>query len=233
MIHLLDLQINMACPVHELRSSFSKFVPLIARQLEPLIHWPSPESTRRCLPVPFRARYSAVVSIIDAFEIEIEKPSDSITQSMTWSSYKSANTIKYLVSITPDGLINFVSIGYGGRISDLLLTTESGFLEKLPPNKFVMTDRGFKHLDKVFAEVNCKLLRPPSVSEGQIISKQQVRLAKRIASLRIHVERSIRRLREFLFLAPHACTDNKLVNLLDDCVIIACALVNLQPPLIR
>lgn len=40
--------------------------------------------------------YSNVQSIIDCLEIEIEKPSNAIHQSLTWSEYKNVNTLKYL-----------------------------------------------------------------------------------------------------------------------------------------
>lgn len=96
-----------------------------------------------------------------------------------------------------------------------------------------MADRGFKNVATVLKKSKCKLVRPPSVSEGQILTKAEARVAKQIASLRIHVERAISQVREFLMLAPHACVHHSLVPLLDDCVTIACALVNLQGPLIK
>lgn len=59
-----------------------------------------PESTtiERMLPIPFRSSYSHVNSIINAFEIQIEKPSDPEYQSLTWSEYNKCNTLKYLIS---------------------------------------------------------------------------------------------------------------------------------------
>jgi len=35
-----------------------------------------------------------------------------------WSQHKHYNTAKYLISITPQGVINFISRGWGGRTSD-------------------------------------------------------------------------------------------------------------------
>lgn len=42
----------------------------------------------------------------------------SVYQALSWSEYKKTNTIKYLVSCTPSGLVNYVSPGYGGKITD-------------------------------------------------------------------------------------------------------------------
>jgi len=55
---------------------------------------------------------------------------------------------------------------------------------------------------------------------------------KRIASLRIHIERVIGRLREFKTLKPHVLMHLSLVSNVDDIITIACALINLQKPII-
>lgn len=216
-----------------LSAIFRKYLPLIARELEPLIYWPKSADIRNNTAPSFRANYSDVTIIIDAFEIEIEKPSDPYKQSLTFSSYKGTNTMKFLVGVTPDCVGSFVSKGIGGRASDKMLVNWSGFAEKLRPNMKIMADRGFKHIVDLLQSCQCELVRPPSVSQGQILSKDQANLAKDVASLRVHVERFIRRIREFRFLSPHACTDIKMVDLLNPGVIVAVALINLSEPLIK
>lgn len=212
---------------------FSKYVSVIAQQLKYFVFWPEPESVIKNLPIAFRKRYSHVQSIIDAFEIEIEKPSDPVKQSLTWSEYKKCNTIKYLISSTPDGIINFISPGFSGRISDTVLVEECGYLQVLPRGASVMADRGFKHLEPLLISMGCSLIRPPSVEQHKKPSKEEVLETKRIASLRIHIERTIRRIREFKLLKPHSCVNNKLLPQMDSVVTIASALVNLQGPLIK
>lgn len=76
-------------------------------------------------------------------------------------------------------------------------------------------------------------MRPPSVGGGSKLSKEEVMTTKRIASLRIHIERVIRRIREFKFLRPHACVHSKLIASLDHAVYIACGVINLQGLLIK
>ena len=51
-------------------------------------------------------------------ELFIEKPSDLLAKSCTWLQYKHHNTAKYLISLTPQGIISFISNGWGGRASD-------------------------------------------------------------------------------------------------------------------
>ncbi|KAJ8964893.1 hypothetical protein NQ314_004532 [Rhamnusium bicolor] len=185
-----------------------------------------PTSVKSNLSLAFRARYNNVLCIIDCLEIEIEKPSDSVKQSLTWSEYKKCNTLKYLISCTPDGIVNFISTGYGGRTSDAVIIENCGFLDVIPPGVTIMADRGFKHIEHLLVTKGCVLVRPPSVSASLKSSKTEVLETKRIASLRIHVERVIRRLREFSFLAPHACIDNKLIPYTDLIIKIACGLIN-------
>lgn len=96
-----------------------------------------------------------------------------------------------------------------------------------------MADRGFKHITSLLLEKNCVLVRPPSVTEGQKLSKIESKQAKQIAALRIHIERVIRRVREYKMLNMHAVIHNSLEYLMNCIVIIACGLINLQEPLIK
>lgn len=66
-----------------------------------------------------------------------------------------------------------------------------------------MADRGFKHLEQCLKKAGITLVRPPSVETGVKMSKTEAKFTKQIASLRIHIERVIRRLREFRMLKPH------------------------------
>ena len=91
---------------------FKITVPKIAELLKTLIYVLSKKQVRLLLPIPFRLNFSKVFAIIDCFEIQIEVPSNALHQSLTWSEYKKCNIIKYLLCITPDGLVIFVSEGF-------------------------------------------------------------------------------------------------------------------------
>lgn len=73
----------------------------LAKILKIFIYFPDKKRVKRVMPIPFRANYSDVEALIDAFEIQIEKPSDPVHQALTWSDceYKKCNTLKYLVSL--------------------------------------------------------------------------------------------------------------------------------------
>lgn len=212
---------------------FANSLPHIEKCLRKCVLKPNISTVKTVLPLAFRARYNNVLCIIDCLEIEIEKPSDALKQSLTWSDYKKCNTLKYLISSTPDGVINYISTGFGGRASDAVIVEHSGFLDILEPGTAVMADRGFKHIEHLLLQKRCTLVRPPSVSTSTKSTKSDVLETKRIASLRIHIERVIRRIREFSFLEPHACIDNKSIPYTNLIIKIVCGLVNLQSALIR
>lgn len=212
---------------------FKNSVMLMSQLMKELIIFPKKEEVQEDMPMPFRVRFANVTCIIDCLEIEIQKPTDAVQQALTWSEYKKCNTLKYLISATPDGLINFISKGFGGRTSDATIVENCGFLDLLEENTAVMADRGFKHIEQLLVQRKCSLVRPPSVSSGEKLGKKEVLLTKRIASLRIHIERVIRRLREYKFLKPHSSIHKKLIPLMDHIIIIASGLANLQGPIVK
>lgn len=100
------------------------------------IFWPNSQQIICSLPLAFRANYKKIQSIIDCFEIEIEQPSDPIFLSLTWSQYKQCITMKYLISSTPNGFINFVSAGYGGRTTDTEILKLCNYLNVVPEGQY-------------------------------------------------------------------------------------------------
>lgn len=97
----------------------------------------------------------------------------------------------------------------------------------------VMADRGFKQIDSILADKKCLLIRPPSVNTSEQSSASDVKQSRQIAALRIHIERIISRIREFQMLSPHARINHQYMYLMDCIVKIACAIVNVQGPLIN
>jgi hypothetical protein len=81
------------------------------------------------MPMSFRTNFGTRVAVIvDCFEIFIDRPSNLMARAQTWSSYKHHNTAKYMIGITPQGVISFISSGYGGHASDKMITENCGFL---------------------------------------------------------------------------------------------------------
>jgi len=134
--------------------------------------------------------------------------------------------------MSADGLINFISEGFCGRTSDAVIVEQSQCLNKLSENCAVMADRGFKNIEHLLRRKGCILIRPPSVASNIKPTKNEVLETRRIASLRIHVEKVIRRLREFNILKLHSTIHHELLHIVDDIIIVVGGLINIQLPLI-
>lgn len=133
------------------------------------------------MPIIFRSRYAAIESIIDCLEIEVENSTDPVKKSLTWSEYKECNTVKFLVSCTPNGIVNFISPGVGGRTSDAETVSQSEYLDSLKPVAAVLVDRGSKHIENLVIEKDCTLIRSLTVNSEKQLSHDEVIATKRNA----------------------------------------------------
>ena len=114
------------------------WVHLLSAELRPLIAWPSRGKLRRELPDCFKRLYPKVRTIIDCSEIFFDTPSALDVQACLWSDYKHHCTAKFLVAITPNGSISWLSPLYGGRASDIHIVRNSGFLDIFYETMYIM-----------------------------------------------------------------------------------------------
>lgn len=199
--------------------------------LEKELHYLLPFSTREDLkgipkPRAFKKKpFEDVRAIIDCTEFFIEKPSKISTQKATYSQYKSSNTFKLLVSMSPICHFNFVSKLYSGSISDKEIVQTSGFLDHLQSNDGVMADKGF-NIQDLLALHNARLHAPPMMSKTNISAKAST-ATRRVATARVHIERMIRKLKLFNFLRGVISLTHK--PYIDSVITVCAILVNLQP----
>ena len=211
---------------------FSKWLELLYVKLSFLIMWPNREDLLKTMPLEFRRHFRQYVIIIDCFEIFIEWPTALLPRAQTWSNYKHHNTIKYLIGVTPQGSIGFISKGWGGRTSDVHLTENSGLLEKLMPGDIVLTDRGFTIEDTV-KRLYCAEVKLPAFTKGKKqLSAMEVESSRRLSRVRIHVERVIGMLQqkytilESTLPIPFLWSKNSSTSLIDKIVTVCAALCN-------
>ena len=180
---------------------FITWISFLYHHLKEIDWTPSVKQVAATLPCAFQEKYPTTYSIIDGSEIFIETPSDLFMQSSTWSSYKHHNTGKFLIGCTPNGAISYVSQLYVGSISDVELTRVSGYLQTLDGKSgvSVMADRGFTVRD-MLAEKGVDLNIPPFLEGREQLPADEVEHGRSIASLRIHVERAIGRIKNYTIL---------------------------------
>ncbi|CAN7938375.1 unnamed protein product, partial [Ixodes hexagonus] len=174
-------------------------IPVLSSQLKRFIIWPTKDDTARTLPTLVRRRYPECRAIIDCTECRIERPLAFGARSKTYSHYKGTNTFKFLVGITPNGAVSFVSKCWGGRASDKKLIQSSGFLDKLEDGDVILADRGFLIREDV-ASRGATLVVPALTRGKNQLSAREAEEARRISSIRIHVERAIGRMKVYRIL---------------------------------
>ena len=95
-----------------------------------------------------------------------------------------------LVGITLQGVITFISKAWGGRTSDKYLTENSKFLNNLLPGDVVLADHGFDVAESI--GYYCAEVKIPAFTKGKKqLSGADSESTRRIASVRMHVERVI------------------------------------------
>lgn len=233
-----DLGNRFGCHHTTAARIFVKVLNILYYRFKSLIAWPEREDLKRNVPACFKDNFKSVTAIIDCFEIFIEKPSNLDAAAKTWSNYKHHHTIKFLIGITPQGQISFISNAYGGRASDKFITEDSGFLENLLSGDVIFADRGFLIHDSV--KYHCAEVITPAYRRGKNqLSGREIEDTRKLASVRIHVERIIGVLKQ-----KYTILDDKLplvlVNkksedefaFIDKVVVVCCSLVNLCPSII-
>ena len=157
--------------------------------------WPSRAQVDQHMPADFKDKYPSTRVIIDCTEIRCQMPKSLRLNSELFSSYKNHTTLKGLVGISPAGAITFISQLYTGHISDREIVTRSGFLN-LPFDRgdSVMADKGFTVEDLLPLGVSLNI--PPFLGNKGQMSPEEVVETQSIASLRIHVERGINKIKK-------------------------------------
>ena len=231
-LHVKDLAYRFKISQSSVSRIFLQMIHVMYQRMEHLIYWPSREELRLTTPLEFRLHFGQKTAvIIDCFEIFMQRPKALLARSQTWSQYKHHNTVKYLIGITPQGSISFISHGWGGRTSDKCITESCGILNKLLPGDLVLADRGFDIADSV--GLFCAQVNIPSFTKGRSqLSATDVETTRKIAHVRIHVERVIGLVRNKYTIMQgkvpidFMCHEEGEIPPIDKIVTVCCALVN-------
>ncbi|XP_064482886.1 uncharacterized protein LOC135395722 [Ornithodoros turicata] len=194
------------------------------------LFWPSRAAIRATMPPSISLLYPNCRVIIDCTELKAETPPGVEAQNMWYSHYKGTYTIKYRVGIAPNGLVTFLSPGFGGRANDTSVTVEAGVLPLLEPGDLVLADKGFPGIRTGVGQQGATLVMPPFATKPQF-TEAEADATYDTASIRIHVERVIQRLRIFDILNTRI--PQELAMYMDKIMHIICVLTNLRPGIFR
>ena len=161
-----------------------------------MLKWPSRDDLLATTPMSFRQHLKTkVVVIVDCFEVFCHKPKNHMAKAETFFSCKHHNTVQFLIGVTPQGVISFVSKAWGGRTPDKHLTDNCGIMKYLLPGDVMLADRGFDVGDS--AALFGATVEIPAFTKGKKqLSAFDVERSRKLASVRVHVERVIGLLRK-------------------------------------
>ena len=208
---------------------FFDTVVVLSKILKCMIFWTSKEEILKNMPKCFSS-YRFTRTVLDCYEIPIQKKKCIICRVRSYSHYKKKFTAKVSMIVTPSGLICHTCAAFGGRASDKVVTNHSGIYKLCERGDGIMVDKGYD-IDTECEDYFLRLVRPPFLKQKkQFTQAESVQCAK-IARARVHVERVIQRVRQYSIL------ENKLhssiLPFIDEIVIIVSGLVNLGKPVLN
>ncbi|XP_024124610.1 uncharacterized protein si:dkey-56d12.4 [Oryzias melastigma] len=222
---MADLARRFKVSQREASKTVQMWIDIMFEHMKDLVVWLPHETIRATLPKPFKDHFTNTTCVVDCTETVIQKAKNPDSRSESYSHYYANNTVKYLVAVSPSGIIMFISDAYGSKCSDRYITENSGFLDYLRPGDEVMGDREFTVRD-LLEERRVNLIIPPFTRKGCQLTKEKVTQTHRIAHARIHVERTIRRLMVYRILSQTVPIN--LVSKFDKILKICAGLVNLR-----
>ena len=157
---------------------FTSWVNLLHKCFKPLLEWPSTDMVKNNMPDSFKSAYPTTRVVIDCSELFVQKPRSIDAQTMTYSSYKSHNTFKFLLGIAPSGQVTYLSKLFSGSISDRDIVVKSGFLNLVSKDDNVMADRGFNIRDLLLK--SGAYLNIPAFSSGKQLSARAASNSRKV-----------------------------------------------------
>lgn len=125
---------------HTTSKNFFFILPFLKSALSVSVYWPSKEEAI------YRRVFNNLNRHLDCFETKIPTLKCLTCRTLTYSQYKGCQTIKFLVGVTPAGMVSYLSKAYRGRASDKLTFNQENLLtrfEIIPGVDSIMVDKGF------------------------------------------------------------------------------------------
>ena len=179
--------------------------------------------------------FSDVKMVIDCTEVFTQQSKKSQSRKEVYSNYKSHNTVKFLVGMSPNLGVTYVSKGWGGRASDTHITINSdNLLESMKPGDQIMADRGFgtNKISDQFSAQGVEIVMPSFKGRNRSqLSKKEVMKSEECSKVRIHIERIIQRIKCWHILDREQ--QIKVHDIIEQVVTVVAYMTNFQTSMIK
>lgn len=157
--------------------------------------WPSKEVIQKTMPADFKEKFPSTRIIIDCTEVFCEMPSSLLLNSELFSSYKNHVTL-----VGTWTCWNFTQWGHHlckpALYRQYIRSRNCGLLaQAFDVGDSVMADKGFQIQDILPLGVSLNI--PPFLGGNSQMTAEDVVRTQQIASVRIHVERAINKIKNF------------------------------------
>lgn len=163
---------------------------------------PSRDSVRENFPAKIKDMLlcDTVYMTIDCTGVPIQVPSNPTAQSATHSTYYGGNVIKFIIGVTPDGMMSYISDALNGGLSDYGCVVESRFPSILTERRMdILADKGFTSCGLLLIDKGAFLYTPERLGKDRQFGWVELTLSRMLAKIRIHVERAVRKVKEWKF----------------------------------
>ena len=128
-----DIAFRFGVTKGQVSKHFHNVLDIMYVKTKPLIKWPERDVLCLTMPTWFRKFFKKCSVIINCTEVFVERPANLLARAQVWSNYKHHSTIKFLIGITPQGTISYISKCAGGQISDKEIVEQSTLVNYLLP----------------------------------------------------------------------------------------------------
>ena len=141
---------------------FHRCLHILYSSLKTLVYWPQREQIIETMPLLFKNIFGdKICMIINCFEIFSEKNAPAQIESFS----NQPITTKYLIGITPQGTISFISKGYEAKSSDKFVIEDCGILNRLDNGDVILTKGGFSIEDDDTSRSEASLKHPQAFTK--------------------------------------------------------------------
>ena len=179
-----------------------------------------------------------VQAMADATNVPLPHATNPELARSMWSQYYKMYCAVYQIVISPGGYGMFVNTASSPKLTDAEQVVLSGLLQFLHRGGCMVLDRGYAGLRQHTSGYGLKVAMPAHrirLKRGQKkedrvqVGRESCRYSRRVAKVRSHNEREMRRVKEFRFLKQ--VVPFEYLDILDDIVWICVCLGNLKCPL--
>lgn len=208
---------------HTVSNYFYYALPIIRHALSAALYWPCTEEIRANFPICFLP-FPATRIMLGSFEIKIPNLKCLSCRSNDESSgEKCSEVLKFIIGVTPAGLICFISKAYCGKTSDAIIFSKENILNEFEFEfnvDAIMVAKGFR-IQQQCSEKGINLIRPNS----EIVDDDfNTLISKALA----YLHRSIKRVCMYNIVGQKI--EGNLIPYMDDIVYTVCCMVNLSFP---